>query len=553
MFMRILILLAFVVSIPFSRGMGEILYTISSPNEENSGFFGTSVSEAGDTNGDGHPDIIIGASWENPGSSPTDAGRAYIFNGLNGVLLHTLISPNEEQSGYFGISVSGAGDVNGDTYDDVIVGASYEDPGSSPEDAGRAYIFNGLTGTLIHTLTSPNEEVGGRFGVSVSDAGDVNVDGYADVIVGAWCEDPGSSPEDAGRAYIFNGNTGILLHTLVSPNEETDGHFGASVSGAGNVDGRGSDAVVVGAPNEDPGSSPEDAGRAYVFGGETAALIQTFFSGNEEESGGFGGAVAGVGDVDGDGYDDVAVGAEKQSIGIGSSYAGRVYIFAVMMGIPLHNLISPNAQEYGFFGSSVAKAGDVNGNGHNDIIVGAFGEAWESGPTGAGQAYVFDGGFGLPLYTLRSPNEQQNGFFGISVSGTGDVNGDGRDDVVIGANREDSRALPFDVGHAYVSSWMYLMPELYGGNLTLEWSSWFPATEYWIYGADNSQYFLPDLSPSHENRLDVVTPPTNSWVSTNGIGDPDHNWSYIILAIDALENELARSNAAGTVAFRIQY
>jgi hypothetical protein len=120
-------------------------------------------------------------------------------------VLYTLVSPNEEASGYFGGSVSGAGDVNGDGYDDVVLGAYGESPSSNPNLSGRSYVFDGQTGNALHTVVSPNEEVAGFFGYSVSGAGDVNMDGYDDVLIGAKQENPGSSPDSAGRAYIFSG------------------------------------------------------------------------------------------------------------------------------------------------------------------------------------------------------------------------------------------------------------------------------------------------------------------------------------------------------------
>jgi len=121
-----------------------------------------------------------------------------------------LISPNAEANTAFGISVSGAGDVNNDGMPDVIVGAVDETVGGVSR-AGRAYIFNGNTGALIRTLVSPNPITTGRFGQTVSEAGDVNIDGFDDVMVTALQEDG-----DAGRVYVFSGFDGSLLHTLES-------------------------------------------------------------------------------------------------------------------------------------------------------------------------------------------------------------------------------------------------------------------------------------------------------------------------------------------------
>ncbi|MEL6615521.1 MAG: integrin alpha, partial [Bacteroidota bacterium] len=267
------------------------LYELASPNEESSGTFGQAVSGVGDVDGDGRGDFVVG-SLDDPGASPSSAGRAYVFSGATGALLHTLVSPNEESNGLFGSSVSGAGDVDSDGRDDIIVGAEFEDPGASPSAAGRAYVFSGATGALLFTLMSPNEEQSGLFGSSVSGAGDVDGDGRADIAVGARFEDPGASPGAAGRVYVFSSATGGVLYTLVSPNEETSGAFGGSVSRSEDVDGDGREDIVVGARSEDPGASPSGAGRAYVFSGATGALLFTLASPNEELNGNFGDSVS---------------------------------------------------------------------------------------------------------------------------------------------------------------------------------------------------------------------------------------------------------------------
>lgn len=146
------------------------------------------------------------------------------------------------------------------------------------------------------------------------------------------------------------------------------------------------------------------------------------------------------------------------------------------------------------------------------------------------------------LYTMVSPNEQTYGRFGVSVCGGLDANDDGYDDIVVGTTDEMS---PFCAGRAYVFSWMSLSAGLSGDALELQWSPWPTASQYWIYGADNLAYFEPGLGPSYEHRLVMLLPWTTSWSTANGIGDPDHNWTYVVISVDGSENELARSNRAG--------
>jgi hypothetical protein len=207
--------------------------------------------------------VVVGAGVEDP-DNVDDAGRVYVFSGQTGALTRTLASPNKEVDGRFGWSVSGLGDVDGDGCPDMIVGAPHEDPGASPDSAGRAYVFSGATGAVLSVPISPNETSYGGFGVSVSSAGDWDRDGDLDVVVGAPQEYPGGSPYLAGRAYVFDGQTGECW-TMCSPNEEYQGAFGFPVSGAGDANGDGRGDVIVGACLEDPGGSPPAAGRAYVF------------------------------------------------------------------------------------------------------------------------------------------------------------------------------------------------------------------------------------------------------------------------------------------------
>ncbi|MGB3019527.1 MAG: integrin alpha, partial [Ignavibacteria bacterium] len=284
-------------------------------------FFGYSVANAGDVNGDGFDDLIVGAP-QNDAVAP-DAGRAYIYFGGNiinsgvDVILSGVATGDK-----FGWTVAGAGDLNSDGYDDVIVGAPFNDNGGT--DAGRAYIFFGgspMNNSVDVTLTGSNAQ--DNFGLSVSAAGDVNANGFADVIVGAPGSDGGGT--NAGRAQIYFGGNPMNNSVDVTLNGLTaQDNFGTSVSYAGDVNGDGFSDVVCGAPNNDAAGT--NAGRAYVYLGSnpmntTADLTITGAAANDN----FGYSVSGNGDVNGDGYSDVISGAPLNDAG--GSNSGSVYVY----------------------------------------------------------------------------------------------------------------------------------------------------------------------------------------------------------------------------------
>jgi hypothetical protein len=431
-------LLVVLVGVIPSGVSGQILYTLTSPTPRFEAWFGWTVSGAGDVNGDGYDDVIVGAPAETGGA--LSSGKAYVFSGNGGALLYSLQSPNAEDAGYFGSSVSGAGDVNADMYDDVVVGAEIEDGGAV--DAGRAYVFSGDGGGLLYTLESPYPESDGHFGFSVSGAGDVDGNGHADVMVGAYREDSGAP--NSGRAYVFNGNGGGLLYTLASPYQGDSDWFGVSVSGAGDVNDDDYDDMIVGANGVDADTT--SAGAAYIFSGNGGGLLYALSSPGAEWNGHFGSSVSSAGDVDNDGCDDVIVGAPQETGGAAPG-AGRAYIFGGNGGYLLQTIVSPYPEDGGFLGCSVSAAGDVNSDDFDDVVVAAHNE--DGGADAAGRAYIFGGAGGSILYTLESPNAEAWGWFGWSVAGAGDINKDGRPDVIVGACAEDDGAIQ-DAGRAYV-------------------------------------------------------------------------------------------------------
>jgi hypothetical protein len=528
-------------------GDAAVVHTFVSPNEQAQGVFGRAVAGAGDVDGDGVGDVLVGAHRESPGASPNHAGRAYLFSGDSGSLLHTLASPNEEGGGCFGWSVSGAGDVTGDGLSDVLVGAYGEDPGPSPDGSGRAYIFDGETGALVRILASPNEQVAGYFGWSVSGVGDVDGDGHGDVVVGAPWEDLDAEEDtNAGAAYVLNGLSGTLLGTLTSPSVQDSGYFGWSVSGIGDVDDDGVGDVIVGAHKESPVAGSDQAGRVYLFSGASSALLQTLSSPDEEVGGWFGFCVSGTGDLDGDDRPDMVVGAYNEDPGGSPANAGRAYAFSSFSGELVHSLASPNEEEGGFFGYAVSGVGDGDGDGRPDLMVGAPAEGPAGSPDQAGRAYLFSGESGDVISGLRSQNEEYKGYFGCSLSGVAGWSGAMEREMLIGACWEDPTAAPTNAGRAYrFLPPLILAGSLSGGELSVQWTHCPRAAAYWVYGTHGEAHFEPGFAPAHEHRLSVLSPLVFSWTSGSGIGDPDSNWTYLVMAVDAAQAELSRSNRFG--------
>lgn len=402
---------------------------LKSPNEAANGGFGAAVSGIPDVNGDGFDDVIVGAPGETV-SGNANSGRVYIFSGATGLLIRTHTSPNGAANGRFGGSVSGIADINGDGRGDYIVGARGEaGPG------GRAYVYNGATGALIRTHVSQNPEAGGEFGRSVAGVPDLNNDGRGDYIVGAPQENVGGTT-DAGRAYVYSGINGNLIRTVVSPNAESFGLFGYDVAGVPDVNNDGRGDYIIGAPDEDPGALPLEAGKAYLYNGNTGALLHSLTSSTPQSAGRFGWSVAGVADTNGDGRGDVIVGApyEDASNSGGTPFdrAGAAYRFSGNTGGLLSKYVEKDdeIQIDGLFGYAVAGLADVNGDGTGDVMIGAPG--W---PSYTAYIYLHNGTLWASLETPDPLGANQ--FWGSAVAAVGDLNADGRTDYIVGGSGSD--------------------------------------------------------------------------------------------------------------------
>ncbi len=451
---------------------------------------GTSVSAAGDVDGDGLDDLLVGAPGSDLGGSA--AGKVYLFLGSSlDASASSAIALGDADFAFIGenggdqvgTSVSAAGDVDGDGLDDLLVGASTNDDSGS--DAGKAYLLLGSSVAASLSSTIDLSQADFAFigensvdyaGRSVSAAGDVDGDGRDDLLVGAYKNDDGG--RDAGAAYLILGSSiaASLSSTIdlsqadfAFTGENASDHAGGSVCAAGDVDGDGRGDLLVGAPNNDDGGSY--AGKAYlILGSSLAASLSStidlsqadfaFIGENEDDRAGE--RVSPAGDVDGDGLDDLLVGAPNNDDG--GSGAGKVYLLlgstlaaSASSTIDLRNadfaFIGENRLD--FAGDSVSPAGDVDGDGLDDLVVGVSQN--DNGGTDAGTAYLLLGStlaaslsgtidLGDADFAFIGENSQDHA--GTSVSAAGDVDGDGRDDLVVGAYGNDDRGSA--AGKAYL-------------------------------------------------------------------------------------------------------
>lgn len=470
---------------------------------------GYSVAGIGDINGDGLDDLLIGALSADL-TGRTDAGISYVVYGRQGGFGASLDLANLTATqgfaitgvnafDYSGASVQAAGDVNGDDLADFLIGAPWGEAAQGTN-AGETYLVFGRQGGFgagldLATLngatgvTFRGGAAGDGLGFAVSSAGDINGDGFDDLILGAR-EANGGGDADAGSSYVVFGRAGgfaagIDVAGLTGANgfailgADTTDRSGYSVAAAGDVNGDGIDDLIIGAPQGDPGGRA-NAGEAYVVFGRLGGFGATLDLGALTGADGFtisgvdagdhaGWSVSSAGDLNGDGRADLVIGALYADPG-GRDNAGETYVvFGRAGGFGANLDLSSMPAATGFTitgtaalnltGHSVASAGDVNGDGIDDLLIGAL-YADGTGGVDAGETWVVFGrttGFGSVL-DLASLNGQTGfaivgaaagDFSGQSVSAAGDVNGDGFDDLIIGAPHADPSGRA-NAGSSYV-------------------------------------------------------------------------------------------------------
>lgn len=397
--------------------------------------------------------------WPDPFATPFLIGFLLLAL-VSGAGATVVLDPLPEPSTtLFGYCVVSTGDVNGDGVPDFAVGAPFQDGDfvstdmgfGRPANVGKVFIIDGATSAVLSQMNDPDFELiqpqhfGGQLGSSISVSADINGDGVADLIAGVpqHVANPDNKTTIAilgGKALVFSGKNGALLFTLNDPTVEEDGRCGAAVAALGDVNADGTADFAVGVPGKDIGGEDgiANVGLVYIFSGKTGALLRTLNDpprGGAEAGAAFGSAIANAGDVNGDGVTDVLIGAPGE---------GRAYLFNGKTGALLLSIVSPVSEAVPSFGYAVSGGQDFNRDRKPDLVIGA---PLQSNFSGA--AYVFDGTSGALIFKLKSPTPQTFARFGASVLASADITGDRRADIVVGA--PDQNVTGFNsAGEAFV-------------------------------------------------------------------------------------------------------
>lgn len=359
--------------------------------------FGWSVAGLGDINLDGRPDYAIGAPEDGSAFLPGE-GYVRVYSGLTGAVLHTFNGTLSSE--LFGVDVEGCPDLNGDGRGEILVGA----PGSGLAVEGRVFVYSGANGALLLTLGGP--QANDQVGYQVTPIGDINLDGKVDILAGG----PAASGAGTQRgvAVVYSGASGVVLFTI--PGTLTNQRLGQSVAGVGDVNADGRADFLVGSMT---------AG-AKLHSGLDASVLRSYPANGSDR---FGTTLCALGDLNADGVGEYAIGATQD----GSIFApdtGYVCVFSGASGALLYTVSGLSTGDR--YASALACGGDLNGDGKDDLLVGA--DQFSFG--GAGYVQVLSGPSGAVLYSFNGSGASQR--YGQGLDVLGDLNNDGLAELAIG-------------------------------------------------------------------------------------------------------------------------
>lgn len=415
-----------------------VLYHVT--GDQAGDWFGYTVAGLGDVSGDGIADFAVGAHQnENWGSRPApDAapGYVHVYSGASGERLYTLHSSGSAQidgsDDHFGAAISSIEDLDGDGAREVLVGAYLfdagdDDPESVDENTGGLFVFSGMSGELLHLIGGL--EWGDRLGWAVTSIKDFDGDGQRDLLVGVEKADTSLELQNQGGVQIFSSATFEPLAQAWGPGFEA--HLGCSVTPVADVDGDGLEDFASGAfMRSGEGDAQRQMGHAAVFSSSTGAVLHAWDGDAAVDHLGF--SIVNLGDLDADGFDEVAVGA-TQSGWVGD-FTGRgfVRVLSTADGRRVDQLIGGARGDQ--FGWALANVGDRDGDGRSDLLVGAPAAISVNRDTTsglAGSVHLYSGADRSPLHAFFGLALDDQ--FGASVANLGDLDGDGFEEILVGA------------------------------------------------------------------------------------------------------------------------